>query len=298
MIDTSPGLCNTPEHMSIHIPRDRTNVKNSRIAQQKHITFTHKHKHCRIKPDTCWGAPPRGEPVEPRPSDLRTQSPQRQEWQKTRARNTTRGLRNTQTIIIRQETRRQNTRNRKRDRRNIKSATNIQESRVMARHAATQLNRPRYQRAFRGEAEINKHPGNHDRCKTTYIRRLTEDTNIPNKPKEGITPVKIHYRREVRIATTNVRGMNESAKREQIIQHMIIQNIDIVCIQETNIPDSCIETRDSHTFIFSLNAPDKEEGWGVSFCYKSTFEKYRTNYLQVSSSVATMELSMHGKSLW
>ena len=33
------------------------------------------------------------------------------------------------------------------------------------------------------------------------------------------------------------------------------------------------------------------------YCYKITFEKYRTNYLQVSSNVATMELSMHGNPL-
>ena len=74
---------------------------------------------------------------------------------------------------------------------------------------------------------------------------------------------------------------------------MIRPNIDIACTQETNIPNSCSETRDSHTFIFSSDAPHDKEDWGVGFCYKRTFEKYRANYLQISSNVATMELSMH-----
>ena len=82
-----------------------------------------------------------------------------------------------------------------------------------------------------------------------------------------------------------------------MIQQMIKQNIDVACIQEANIPYSCLETRDSHTFVFSSNAPDKKEDWGVGLCYKINFEKYRTNYLQVSSNVAAMELSMHGNPL-
>ena len=73
--------------------------------------------------------------------------------------------------------------------------------------------------------------------------------------------------------------MNESAKREQIIQQMIRHNIDVACIQETNIPDSCSETRDSHTFVFSSNTPTKKEDWGVGFCYKWTFEQVSNELL-------------------
>ena len=60
--------------------------------------------------------------------------------------------------------------------------------------------------------------------------------------------------------------MKESAKREQIIQQMVRHNIDVACIQETNIPDSCSEARDSHTFVFSSNTPTNKEDWGVGFC--------------------------------
>lgn len=110
-LETNPGQCNTLEHFSIHTPRGHNNFKSLKTTRQKSAHFMHKHKHGRIKPDTCWGTPPRGEPVEPRSLDLRTQSSQCQEWQKERARNTKRGLRNTQTIINRQETRRENARN-------------------------------------------------------------------------------------------------------------------------------------------------------------------------------------------
>ena len=50
-------------------------------------------------------------------------------------------------------------------------------------------------------------------------------------------------------------------------------------------------------FIFSSDAPHDKEDWGVGFCYKRTFEKYRTNHLQISGNIATMELSMHGNPL-
>ena len=135
-----------------------------------------------------------------------------------------RGLRNIQPIINRRETRKENTRNRRRDR-TIRSATNRQEWRALARHAAAQLNRPTHQRAFQGKAKCNKHPNNHNRSKTTYIRKLTEDASTPNKLKEGVVQTKIPYKREVNIASINIRGMKDSAKREQLIQQMIRHNI-------------------------------------------------------------------------
>ena len=161
------------------------------------MNFTHKQRHDRIKPDTCWGEPPSGEPVGPRTDDfstaLRTQSPQSQEWQIIGSRNTRRGLRNANTIINRKETRKGTTRKRRRDRRNIKSATSKQEWRGLARHATTQLNRPTQPRALQGTAENKTYPNTHNISKTTYIRKFTEDASIPNKLKERIVPTKIPY---------------------------------------------------------------------------------------------------------
>ena len=171
-------MANPIEYFSIHTPRTYKRNNKSRYKQQACMNFTYKQRHDRIKPDTCWGEPPRGEPAEPRTDDLstvlRTQSPQSQEWRRTRCRKT-RGLRNFQTITNRKEIRKENTRNRRRDRWTTRSATSKQEWRGLARHAATQLNRPTQQRVFQGTAKISKHPNTHNISKTTHIRKLTED---------------------------------------------------------------------------------------------------------------------------
>ena len=89
-------MVNTIEHFLIHTPRIHKRNNNSRYKKQTRMYFTHKQRHDRIKPDTCWGEPPSGEPVEPRTDDfstaLRTQSPQSQEWQRIRSRSTKRSL--------------------------------------------------------------------------------------------------------------------------------------------------------------------------------------------------------------
>ena len=168
----------------------------------------------------------------------------------------------------------------------------------MAQHAANQLHHTRHHRAFQGEAKhVKHHKKKHNRNANTYVRELTGDTNIPNKPIEGITLIKIPHKREVIICSLNVRGLKESAKREQIKQQMIIHRIDVACLQETHIHDSSIETRDKHFFVFSSSALNKKEDWGVGFCFRNGFEKYRTNYIQISSNVATLELSMHANPL-
>ena len=109
--------------------------------------------------------------------------------------------------------------------------------------------------------------------------------------------MKIPYKQEIIICSLNVRGLKESAKREQIIQHMIRHRIDIACLQETHIHGSRIETRDKHSFVFSSSALNKKEDSGEGFCFRNGFETYRTNYTQISSNVATLELSMHGNPL-
>ena len=105
----------------------------------------------------------------------------------------------------------------------------------MAQHAATQLHGTRHHRVFQGEAEYIKHPTNYDRNANTYIRKLAEDTDIPNKPVEGSTPMKIPSKQEVVICSLNVRGMKESAKREQFILQVIRHRIDIACLQEAHM---------------------------------------------------------------
>ena len=136
------------------------------------------------------------------------------------------------------------------------------EWRALAQHAAIQPHRTRHHRAFQGEAQYIKHPKNQHRNANTYIRKLSEETNIPNKPVEGNTPMKIPYKQEIRICSLNVRGMKESAKREQSILQMIRHRIDIACLQETHIHDSSFETRGKHSFAFSSNALNKKRRLG------------------------------------
>ena len=69
--------------------------------------------------------------------------------------------------------------------------------------------------------------------------------------------------------------------------------IDIMCLQETKIPDPCYEIRKGYTFAFSSTSTDREH-WGVGFCYKNYMEKYRDYYRQISSSLIAMELNTHG----
>ena len=83
------------------------------------------------------------------------------------------------------------------------------------------MHRTRLYRAFKGEAKHVKHPKNHHRNANTYIRKLTEDINIPNKPVEGITRMKIPCKHEIRICSLNVRGMNHI--RDSELDHLIVE---------------------------------------------------------------------------
>ena len=143
---------------------------------------------------------------------------------------------------------------------------------------------------FRVRQNTSHTQKNHNINANTYIRNFTGGTNIPNKPVEGKTRMEIPYKREVIICSLNVRGMKESVKREQIIQHMIRHTVDITCLQETHTHDSSIETRHKHSCVFSSNALNNKEDWGIVFCFRNGFEKYRTNYIQIRSNVAALGL--------
>ena len=60
----------------------------------------------------------------------------------------------------------------------------------------------------------------------------------------------------MKIASINVRGMRDQVKREEIVTQMDANGIDIMCLQETEIPDSCYEVRKGYTFAFSSKSTD------------------------------------------
>ena len=50
----------------------------------------------------------------------------------------------------------------------------------------------------------------------------------------------MEIRGKIKIASINVRGMRDPVKREEIITQMEANGIDIMCLQETKIPDSLL----------------------------------------------------------
>ena len=98
----------------------------------------------------------------------------------------------------------------------------------------------------------------------------------------------------MRIGSTNIRGMKDMVKREEIILQMERHNIDIMCLRTRNkIPDSCCEVRKGFTFVFSSVSTIREH-WGVGICYRNYLEIYRNYYKQISSNIMSMEINMHG----
>ena len=59
-------------------------------------------------------------------------------------------------------------------------------------------------------------------------------------------------------------------------------SIDLLCLQETKIPSSCIEQRDKYLFVFSTLEEGGTDHHGVGFCYNRRIEKYRNHYIRTT----------------
>ena len=62
----------------------------------------------------------------------------------------------------------------------------------------------------------------------------------------------------LRMATINCKGLNILGKREHIINWMRKNNIDVACLQETQISSNSKETINGYTFYFSSSVKDKD----------------------------------------
>ena len=132
----------------------------------------------------------------------------------------------------------------------------------------------------------------HTRAK--LIRNMNNTQHIRDKAQEPeVYKMKWGYAEIMRIGGTNIRGMRDPAKREEIILQMERHSIDVMCLQETKIPDSCYEVRKGFTFAFSSVSTIREH-WGVGIWYRNYMEKYRDYYKQISSNIMSMGISMHG----
>ena len=63
---------------------------------------------------------------------------------------------------------------------------------------------------------------------------------------------------DLHIASLNCKGMMENTKREQLIQIMEREEIDIMCLQETWINSSSEEMKDKYLFLFSTGVSNKD----------------------------------------
>ena len=105
------------------------------------------------------------------------------------------------------------------------------------------------------------------------------------------------YAKELKVASSNVRGMREITKREQVITYTKKSSIDLWCLQETKTPSSSIEQRDKYIFVSPTSETGGTDHHGAGFCYNRGIEKYRNRYIQHSSHLAEMEINMHGNPL-
>ena len=80
---------------------------------------------------------------------------------------------------------------------------------------------------------------------------------MPDKDKEpGAYKMKWKCGDIIKAASANVRGMGDPIKREEIITQMEKNGIDIMCLQETKIPDSCYEVRKGYALAFFSTSTD------------------------------------------
>ena len=131
--------------------------------------------------------------------------------------------------------------------REYRTSTPLETRRSLARCVSHYLSDDE-NRAFK---DSNNHGLGNDRHHTGDKRTLLnicfgQDIGDKNKiaPRQCIP--KWEYADKLRIATLNVRGMEEFAKRGQIIQEVVTRSIVIMCIQETKLSNSTIETKWTH----------------------------------------------------
>ena len=83
----------------------------------------------------------------------------------------------------------------------------------------------------------------------------------------------------------SVRGMREITKREQVVTYMKKKSsIDLLCLQETKIPSSSIEQRDSCIFVFSTSEAGGTDHHGVGF---SIIGKLKSTWITTSNIAVT-----------
>ena len=179
--------------------------------------------------------------------------------------------------------------------REIKRETPRGDWRRMATEARRITTQPPKSAYKGGHNEQNRNaPDKVTKTRASIIRGMSRTQKVPSKDREPDTnKMKWKYGETIKVASTNVRGMRDPVKREEIITQIETNGVDIMRLQETKIPGSCYEVMKGYIFVFSSTSTDREY-WGVGICYKNYIEKYRNYYRQVPSNMIAMELNTHG----
>ena len=214
-----------------------------------------------------------------------------------RERDQKRGIRNESTIERRKSNRNRHRGANRRMYREIRKETPRGDWRRMATEARRITTQPP-KSAYKGyhKEQSKNAPNKVTKTRAGIIRSMSRTQKTPNKDEADNNKMKWKYGETIKVASINVRGMRDPVKREDIITQMETNGVDIMCLQETKIPDPCYEVRKGYTFASSSTSTDREH-WGVGLCYKNDIETYRNYYRQVSSNMVAMELNMHGNPL-
>ena len=90
-------------------------------------------------------------------------------------------------------------------------------------------------------------------------------------------------------ATWNVKGLTD-LKSIELILYMKKYGIDILCIQETWLNNSCVYQEQGHMIILSGDGADCRSWAGVGFILSPSCKQHVKSYKQVSDRLCTLKL--------
>ena len=143
---------------------------------------------------------------------------------------------------------------------------------------ARQLAKQPPNKAFKDEVynEQQNSPENKAHTRAKIIRNMNNTQHIRDKAQEPeVYKMKWKFAEIMRIGSTSIRGMKGPVEREEVIREMERHSSDIMCLQETKIPDACYEVRKGFTFVFSSVSTIREH-WGAGICYRNYTENIGT----------------------
>ena len=123
----------------------------------------------------------------------------------------------------------------------------------------------------------------------TTRRRIARQAHNTGQDKAALAAQELHtsptltHNYPYNIATLNICGCRQAAKRDEIQQHMTKQDISIMAIQETHTPHNGMETRKTHTWYFSGHERNTPEHHGTGIIISHHIKQYLLDVQPISS---------------